>query len=354
MKIVSGFFRFIAVVLMILVAVGLPLTLLSRCVVGPLLSADWMNDVFDAEMLANLAEYSFQQSGSLTLDSATEQFVQEALGQMTHEEWVGLMNIIAPQEVISEVTEQAKTGFEDLTSGSDRPADIVINIQPIKQNMLDRGSEALGYVLGTLPACTAEELVLLTAYGAGLTQEIPVCQPPEPIFSIMVSQGVAVLPAQVGNLPNEISLSIAQAGGDGSRIANVLQLVNLMRSFSQFGWLVLLLVYLVAIPLGARSLSGVFKWAGWPSLLAGVHALLLGLFMQYSHASIASMLTSFPTTNMPDEVIVAYSGFVNGILAGAARPMLFAAGGMIVWGVIALVVVTAIPGNKNRAEFQPY
>jgi hypothetical protein len=350
MKIVSGFFKFVALILMAIVVVGLPLVLLSRSIGSPLLSAEGLSEIFDADMLASMAENRVQKRQIDAEDSPADQFFSQVMQQMTHEEWAAFFDLSAPPEITSQIYQQVIDGIKDWMGGDSAESVVNIDMRPLKDNILAKDTQVLQMILATLPACTVDDVDQLTAFGEGTSQAIPVCQPPEPFYSIMIEQGKTTLPAQLEIIPDDYAVSLGQMGDDGASLTRVIRLIRSVRPIFRLGWLGLLLVYLIAIPMGARSLPEIFKWAGWPSLLAGVHAMLIGLLLLMSHGSVSSLLARFSSADLPASSMEVLSNFMNGLLSDAARPMLIAAGGMIVWGVAAMIVGSVLSANKKRAE----
>ncbi len=345
MKIVSGFFQVIAFLLMIVVVVGLPLALLGNQVTQPLLNAERLEALISPEVLARLTITRLEQRQLSDSGNAAQTFVLQALQQMSQEDWVAFYELTAPPEVMAGFSQQVVDGLQGWLDGDE--ADIVLDLQPIKANITAQSQPVMSLLLGTLPGCTGDQLVQMTAFATGFSQEIPLCTPPEPFYSVMLEIGASMLPAGLAALPDDLQISAAQLQSSSPRMTRLVQILRAGRLVSRLGWLGLTLIYLVAIPLGARSLAGGFKWAGWPSLLAGLQSLLLGLLLQGSHSRIADSLLDVSAVGAIDFIAQPLATLLDGVLLQAARPMLLAAAVMLVWGVLALAI-GALLGRKKR------
>ena len=346
MKFVSGFFKVIALLLMVLVVLGLPLALLGNQVTQPLLDADRMQALVSPQLLAQVTVYRLQQRPLPDSSNAAQAYMLQVLQMMTKEDWVTFYQLVAPPDVTDGFTSQLVSGVSGWLDGAD--TDILLDLQPIKANIMAQAQPVVSLVLSTLPACTANQLVQMTAYATGLGQEIPLCVPPEPFYSVVMDVGVSMLPAGLAAVPDDLQISAAQLATDNPRLSRMVHILRISRLVTRMGWIALTLVYLVAIPLGARSLAGAFKWAGWPALLAGLQSLLLGLLLQFSHGGLADALLRQSPIGSINVVAGPLAAIFDGVLLQAARPMLLASGIMLGWGIVALAL-GAILGRKKAA-----
>lgn len=346
MKIVSGFFKVIAFILMTAVVIGLPLVLLGNQVAQPLLNPESMRDLITHDLLAHITTEQIEQRQLPASGNQVEGFVIQLLQHLSHEEWVDFYTLVAPPEIMDGLTTQVVDGVNGWLDGSD--ADIVISLQPLKANITAQAEQVMTMMLGTLPGCTTDQVLQMAAFAAGLAQEIPLCTPPEPVYSVIFDYGVAQLPSGLAVLPDNYQISIAQFENINPQISRFVGIVRAGHEVMEQGKVVLLLAYLVAIPLGTRSLTGFFRWGGWPSLFTGMHALALGLLLQFSHTRMAERLLSFPSFESLAAIKLPLVSIFDEVLRNSSRPMFIAAAVLILWGVVALTLASVL-GRKKAA-----
>jgi hypothetical protein len=198
-------------------------------------------------------------------------------------------------------------------------------------------------VLRTLPACTPEDLARLAAENdAGF----PFCRPEGELYTELLRQAAAELPASFDAFPDEVDLGarFEQSGADFTAAKQALRRTRLVLNQA---WLVVLGVYLLAIPLGARSASGIFKWGGWPLLLAGIAALVFAFFLlSFERADLVG-LGQRAFQEVPPFILATVQATMSAIIAAATRPMFLQAAAIIALGGaslgIALVLASRTP-----------
>lgn len=347
MKIISGLFRFVALILMVVVIIGLPMAIFGNQVARPLLSAERMGELITPDLLARITVNQLEQRQLPASDNPPEVFVMQMLQQMSHGDWVAFYELVAPTDVMTGLTQQVVDGLQAWLDSGD--GDIVIDLQPIKASISAQSQQVMSLVLGTLPGCTADQLAQMTAYTTGQAQDIPLCTPPEPFYGVMLDYSVAMLPAVLGSLPDDVDIPQGQLEINNQRAERLTRILRAGRLVLSIGWAGLLIIYLFAIPLGARTLVGVFNWAGWPSLLAGGHGLVLGLLLLFSHNRLSTALADVSGVNAQNALKLSFVNLINEAFMTASRPVLFAAGVMILWGVVALVLAALLGRTKAAA-----
>ena len=136
MKIISGLFKFIAVLLMVVFTITLPFALLIQGFGSLLLSPGKMVEmleehIIDPEIISSIAEYQVSQlEYEATSENAVIQIAVDGLKNMDDEEWLLLTNLVAPPELISQSIDDGLEGYYRWLDGSSPVPGIQIDLKP--------------------------------------------------------------------------------------------------------------------------------------------------------------------------------------------------------------------------------
>ncbi|TAK11893.1 MAG: hypothetical protein EPO32_10585, partial [Anaerolineae bacterium] len=220
MKIISRFFQFIAILLMGLVIITLPLTLAARNLGRVLFNGDAVlslaNDNFlNPEFLASVGQEVVQ--GALSepdledVDgAAVNRVMLAALNNLTRAEWTHMMEIIAPQTVVSDLAETTVTGFYDWLDDDDALVpELVLDIRPWKDSMADNALPLMETILNALPPCdtAGTQTYQIEQEDLGVAESLPACRPPEPLYSELLNVGATILPDRIAQTPDVIDFT---------------------------------------------------------------------------------------------------------------------------------------------------
>jgi len=356
-KFISGLFKFIAGVLMAVFVFGLPFALLIQGFGSLLLSPGKMvemleDHIIDPEIISSYAEYQVSQlEFEATSENAVLQIAVDGLSNMDHEEWLLLTNLLAPPELISQTIDDGLEGYYGWLDGTSPVPGIQIDLKPWKSNLSTNFIPVLELIMFALPECTdAQQLVFLAEVQLG--SEITSCRPQDPIYALFIEQAGIFVPSLLENMPNEYNLGRALQQNDQIDWVAAKESLSGLATISQNSWIVLLIVFAIAIPMGARSFSDVFSWSGWPILLAGLITLVIGaLLLLFSQGGLADLN---PTSDMllaaPDVLTQSLRKLIGAGLRFVARPMLIEAGAMILLGGLAVVLAIIISSRSKQTN----
>jgi hypothetical protein len=324
-KFISGVFKFLAVIIMIFVIIFLPLSLFARNVGEVLFSQDMISELieknlFDEEILANLAQDLISSNpitSELTDDtSAVSEFVNGALKNLNIDQWTELISTITPTDLMSDTFSSIFDEFYIWMDNDEPVPNIVIDLTPWKRNTIQNSSKVLDLVLNVLPACTSDQIstyALNSAanfFGGSASNSVPLCKPSEPYYSLLVEKGTVAIPSIAGKLPDEVNLA-DQLGAASFNLVILKQTLKSARFLLQWSWIIVLILFLVAIPMGARTISQTFKWAGWPLFFSGGFLFVLVFSLDFISTRLISFMGNLFFADVPETI----GGFLESILA---------------------------------------
>ena len=355
MKFISGFFKFVAGVLMALLIFTLPFALMIQGFGSLLLSPGKLVDlleenIIDPDVIASLAEYQVK---NIEFEPSQEnvflQIVVDGMNNLDHEEWVLLTTLIAPPELISQTLDDALVGYYLWVDGANPTPEIEIDLQPWKSNLSTNFIPFLELVMYALPECTdAQQIQFLVA--GELAEDAASCRPQDPIYAIFVEQAGISFPALLEDMPDEYNLGRSLAQNEEVDWAAAKESLSGLAFLTQALWVVVLIVFSIAIPIGARSLSGVFNWAGWPIFLSGLVTLILGvMILFFAQGALADLnpIRGIVETS-PTLLSQSIGKLVGAGLRFVARPLLIEAAAMILLGGIAIIIGILLATRAKR------
>ncbi len=324
MKFISGIFKFLAVIIMVFVIIFLPLSLFARNVGEVMFSKNVVSDLieenlFDADILAKLAQdliTSNPLTASIADDSsAVSEFVNGALQNLNLDQWSELITAITPPDLMSDTFNSIFDEFYIWMDNDEPVPNIVIDLKPWKSNTIQNSSTVLGLVLNVLPACTSAQISTyainsaVNFFGGTETNSIPLCKPKEPYYSLLVDKGTLAIPSIAEKLPDQVDLA-DQLGTAQFNLVILKQTLKSARFLLQWSWVIVLILFLVAIPMGARSISQSFKWAGWPLFISGGFLFALVLSLDFISTRLVSFISKLFFADIPETI----GGFLESIL----------------------------------------
>ena len=255
MKPSGKFISAIAVFFFVIAIFALPIGLFLRNLGGLLFDSEnmksFVSNTVDTNFVADLASDVVRERllEGAESDEPVSVFVQRSLQELDEAAWSQIVTRFAPPEFIVSTTDLLVDAYvEWLDSESPLPA-VVIDLAPWKDNLKSRPDELVAIVLKSLLPCTAEELGSQLLEGlsneTGLPGLIPLCNPPEPFYSALLSGADGIVQSVVGRIPNEFQLDLSNLEGFES-----LELLkeNLQRARS-----LLLNTWLIALGVGGVS-----------------------------------------------------------------------------------------------------
>jgi len=356
LKVSSGIFKFFAVILAIVVVFSLPAALLGKSAGRLLFSPNRVFELldeylFNTEVMASLAEYSIHEGN--TQEEAASPYIRlaiEGLKRLSHEQWVVVLDLIAPPELISDTIKQIVRGYYNWIASPDTVPEIWVDMRPWKDTLGKYFTPVADRVMSMLPACNTIELFQYAEAALNPETEIPLCKPPEPFYSDYLITAYLFLPNELLQIGDEVNFA-ANSELTEAEWANRKDSILAIRAGTQFAWVVVLILYVMIIPLGARSFTGVLKWAAWPILFAGGLLLLIALAF-FAPGQLAGNVTGMANEGVPPMLIEPMRDLISGIFQYLARPLLLQAFAMIFLSVLGIGAAIFIDVRQMNAEEQ--
>lgn len=361
MKFISGFFKFIAILIMVGVILSLPWGLVARSASQAIYTPETVlsaleKSVINSETLASVAQYVVStDSASVAPQTEVELLIDEALSHLEHGDWVKLFDLIAPQELVLDSFAQMLQGYYEWIDNNNQNPEMLVDMRSWKSNTITNAVPVMSMVFNALPQCSPEDvLAFAEIIDPQSSAAMPKCRPPEPFYSTLLDAGASTISAQLSQAPDYLDLAqplMAEAGGD---LAMAKQQMLKSRRGMQSGWMGIMFVYIIAIPVGARSVSQLFKWAGWPMLLAGIHLLLISLMMIFFAEEITVWVSSRLLIDVPRTFLTPLEGLMAAVLGYMSSPLLIQTAVMILFGGGALLVSIFLGGEEDEHEEHVY
>ncbi len=359
MKVISAFFKLVGLLLMIIFVISMPIMLLSRNLGRTLDSPAGLlelvqENVFDEDTLASVAEEVIKNGATFNENGEENSFntlLQIGISNLSHDDWVTLTNLVLPPDFISQTFDQIIEGYNLWLEGISPIPNFRIDLVPWKNNILFNAVPIFDLIMRNFPPCNPGQIddYRYIQY-SGEFVDVPQCRPPEPLYSEIIEAGATEVPGFVGNYPDYLDYSpqLREVGRDWGDIRkNLIGMIDVMRS----GWIFIIFLFVIAIPMGARSVHGLFTWVGWPLLLAGVGGLLIALLLLFFTDSIFVTLGIQIPVELPREIFPSIKAVIFGFIHYFARPLLVQSAIMIGLGVMVILGGVLIHRFKENRDW---
>ncbi|MGD8457525.1 MAG: hypothetical protein PVF83_14175 [Anaerolineales bacterium] len=357
MKIISGFLKFIAYVLMIIFVAFFPLCLFSRGVGQTLYDpADFLemvnDEILDPEILANIVEDLIRENQEVQNSQGDNLFANVLLQgvlNLEHDEWVSMVNLIVPPEIVSQAFDQVLDSYYRWIDGRSPVPLFQISLVPWKNQIKTNTIPILELIMRDIRACNPEEIQIYNQIRlSGEYTNIPPCRPPEPNYSWILDTGAIEGPDFLETtLPNQIDNSKALSASTRDPVEfkdNYLNMVSVM----QVGWIIAVGLFIIAIPLGTRSIPELFKWIGWPLLLAGVCGILISILLLFFTGSIMAVVGGLSSGTIPSTVFSQFELIGVSLVQYFQRPLLIQSVVIFGLGCISLIIGGIVGRTRTR------
>jgi hypothetical protein len=347
MKIVSGFFKSIGYVLIVILVIFLPFFLFAREVGQTLYNpVDLIevvkNEVLDPDILANIVEALIKENEEFQDAQGDNLFANvllQGVFNLDHEQWVSIINYIAPPEIVSDAFEQVLDSYYRWIDGRSPVPLIQVSLTPWKNSIKTNTIPILELILKDIRACNPEEIQNYNRIRlSGDYTDLPPCRPPEPNYSWILDTGAIEAPEFLDtSLPKNIDNSKALLASTKDPIAfkeNYLNMVSVMRA----GWILIVALFIVSIPMGVRSVTDFFKWIGWPLLLAGAWGLLISILLLLFTGSLMAILGGLVSGSIPPTVFNQIEIMGDSLVQFFQRPFLVQSAVIFGIGCISLII----------------
>lgn len=342
---ISGFARFVAGLLSILLTLVLIVAFLQVTLSQTVFSANFIKNVMVEqkvyEALPQVVTGTLLESVSGSEDSTVRFFSQIPTEQLN--QWIASA---MPQDYLQAQTDQVVDALEAFINLDTYILNLQFDLTPVKTNLTsEAGQAALNSVLDSLPACTTDQLTRLMSSAlqgnlSGIT--IPMCKPGEPLLSIVRSLLGGTVSGLAQALPDSIPV-----GGEAVQ-TQINQFVSgpryrtyslLKRLLEVSIWVTLGLMLLIVL-FTLRSKKVMFTSLGVPMILTGI----VGL-----GCAALAYLNLFSLSSLP--FINNLSGAMNDLLVRISYGVLQKTSLVALWvalGVFLLGLLLTISAGKIK------
>ncbi len=361
----KAFLRFFAVIILAVFVIAFPLSLVLRDVGNLLFDPETTKmlvreNLRDSELMASLARQATQQMLTSEQGEAGDQNpAQLALANLSDEHWRQITELIAPEALVEETADQIVDAFTAWLNTQAAFPEVQLNLAALKNNAVARAGEVVSVLMNALPACDAEALASMT-----VTEDveqffaaIPLCLPPEPLYSQVVAQADAMMTMMLASTPDTIDLGQLNQGQAPAELTQLKQNLVSIRTFLNWSWLAVAALGVAAVVLAARGTVSYLRWAGWPLVLSGVIVLIFGLGLRVFSLNFLDQFLATVLEQGPGAMGSLGTAVASGALNLVARPLLIQGVLITTVGLIALIYARilahrqaspGIPINRRR------
>ena len=355
MKAINGTLKFFAILMLLFFITTFPVALLVRNAGEMLFSPETIVDlleenILDSEVMANISEEAIRESEPVsraTKDNPFADLFTTGMQGLNHDEWVEIIELIAPTELISGTFEQVLRSYYGWIEGSNQAAKIFIDFTIWKSNTETNATRVLEIILEGLPSCKPEEVETYNNFyqTSDFTESVPLCRPTEPIYSWLLDETYTTVPIAVRDIPDRVNLGENISESD-RELSNTRQQLLKLKVGMRTAWIIPLIAFIIAIPMASRSVKDIFKWGGWPLISTGVWALLISLLLLFFSESIFAGLGRIMFPDVSSTLLIPLEAIISSVLGFLAKPLLFQSAILIVFGGGALFMGVIIGGDK--------
>lgn len=354
MKVISGLLKFAAYILMIIFVIAFPVSLLGRGIARTIFSTEGFvqslaQDLVNADVFASIAEGVVEgMQQDLDVQSREEQYFFGVMSNLDHDDWIEVVELVAPSDLLEQTTDEFINGFYGWLNGPDPVPEIEIDMREWKHSIQTATVPVMEIVLDALPNCSASEIEYFST-----GEEIPFCKLPEPYYSDLLVATSSDMANRLSETPDVYSFadSLLQEDGASQSFERIKQRLLTARSILSTSWLVILAAYLIAIPLGARSLQGAFSWGGWPMVISGIFTLILSLLIFLFGGGAVSIIGR-AASELPVGLSTPFTAALGGIITIIGRPLLIQALVQLFVGGIAVVFSLGLGRIAKQNDMQ--
>ena len=353
----SRIIRGVAILLALLFVFTFPLTLVGRDIGQLVFDPDAVTEVISQNLAENprfsfsiLNQFtSFITSGEDADTDPLAQLVRLGLRSLTQDDIGELLNLTLPPALIADAFVQVVSGFYEWLDNDEPAPTIQLNVAPLKANLNSNRRVVLETILNALPDCSAEQLLNYALSGDfGNLENLPLCNPPEPINAEFLNLADVLIPAWLASLPDMINLGQETVSEEQAVQLEQLK-TNLLRTraFLRWAWLPALFLYLLSIPLWARSWPSLFAW-GWPLILSGGIGLLIAISLWLSTAGVPLLIVNLFFENSLGGFFDTFRGILAELVSMIAAPLAWQSAFQLLFGFLGVIIAIVLLNVRRR------
>ena len=258
------------------------------------------------------------------------------LGSVDEGEWIELFNLLLP--------EKARIGLVKKTS--DAVALWLDNEQPYPQLTIPIGNvvsiletepeKIVSWMLDSMafPPCESPQIA---QYEKGVFSDdlntLISCSPPEKFRSAIQARAAVLLKSAIRaeNPPRSINLADQIQGAiPPEQMQSQKDQINNLATLTLIGWLLPIVLLIIAIALVVRSMDDLITWLRWPLTVAGFSGMLLALRFVNPEGLLESYLSKPPSDVSPPALAV---------VRNIVRPLVQQSGSALIQQMVVLFVI---------------
>lgn len=206
---------------------------------------------------------------SIASSSADQSQFPLVMHGMSLEAWESFMHTLLPPEVLKPIGDNMLNSTFNYLSMKTNV--VQVNLTPLKASMMsETGTRAALALIGTLPACTLEQITQIT-FNLFAGGQIELCNPPADMLPLLAPIIQEQMQFTASIIPDQLTLVTAPLQNDPRER---LQTTRLFMRLS----LLLPIGFLLAVTIAAiRSVKDWLNWWGIPILITGFAIFMIGI-----------------------------------------------------------------------------
>jgi hypothetical protein len=190
-----------------------------------------------------------------------------------------IVEIFLPADFQASLISSSVDGYYEWLISDDAPLIFNWDLSTLKSSMTgEKGQEALAILFSALPECTMDHMneFLFQAMSGSFNFD-HVCRMPEPIGTQQQAMFGMALSAFGSGIPEEVELNIENSVSNEiiGKLNNFKQAMEIVQFFSKWGWIFSILLLVLLLAIGVRSLESAGIWVGLPLIISGMIVLAL-------------------------------------------------------------------------------
>ncbi len=234
---------------------------------------------------------------------------------LSAQDWEVILTALFPPEELKVFADHAlETVFAYVNGKSDSA---VVSMVSLKKRLSgEAGIQVVKQLMDSQPACTVEQLSLLTDKSEE-GSDTPICKPPEELLPTILPIMQAQLQLAAAGIPDEATLIPPVTNEDGK--GGLMTLRMLMRLSP-----IIPLIFLLGITIFAiRSLITWLFWWGYPLIAAGISGMITGLgSMTFISSRITDFIFEKVPAGTPAILIQTIIALTNDIIRQTLKPVI--------------------------------
>ena len=264
-----------------------------------------------------------------------------AVGSDTMEQMLG--SILSP-ELLQPVVEGGVDQVLAYVNGQSGQAEV--GLGGLNEQLASNSAGLVDQYFSTLPDCTFRDALGMAGglLGGGGGGELPKCNPPAAVREAISVPLRAALEQQLSQII-PASVSLASAGGG---LASLFSALGWLRAAAELTPLIALFLFGLLSLVAVRSWRDLLRWWGMPLLIAGILALLAGLFIGPLGSGVLNgMVLSRLSASASLALTQLLAQLTAAVASGIARPIILDALLVSVLGGGLLVAARFVPEEAS-------